>query len=166
MIVRNSWRSGPSAIPTWWTNWKTADGCAGRKRPAETLHDLRYGLEDKDQFGWLRRYHEAELMRIGLRDILGLADFEQNLRELSALAAACLQYALEVVCRQRRLAAAPFCIIGLGKLGGAEVGYGSDLDVLFVAPSGTKNLPACQTLAAAVMDLLSRPDGAWDCFSH
>ena len=127
-----------------------------QKTTGETLHDLRYGLEDKDQFRWLRRYHEAELMRIGLRDILGLADFERNLVELSALAAACLQYALEVVCRGQRLAAAPFSIIGLGKLGGAEVGYGSDLDVLFVAPAGAKNLPACQALAAAVMDLLSR----------
>ena len=128
-----------------------------QKTTGETLHDLRYGLEDKDQFRWLRRYHEAELMRIGLRDILGLANFEQNLLELSALAAACLQYALEVVCRRQRLAAAPFSIIGLGKLGGTEVGYGSDLDVLFVAPAGAKNLPACQSLAAAVMDLLSRP---------
>src|SRR5208283_3158042 len=103
--------------------------------------------------------HEAELMRIGLRDILGVADFGQNLLELSALAAACLQYALDVVCRGHRLAAAPFCIIGMGKLGGAEAGYGSDLDVLFVAPPGAKNLPACQTLAAAVMDLLARPTG-------
>jgi glutamate-ammonia-ligase adenylyltransferase len=127
-----------------------------QKTAAETLRDLRYGLADKDQFAWLRKYHEAELMRIGLRDILGLADFDQNLAELSALADACLQYALEAACRERRLAAAPFCVIGLGKLGGAEVGYGSDLDVLFVAPSGTRNLAACQTLAAAVMDLLSR----------
>ena len=127
-----------------------------QKTTGETLHDLRYGLDDQDQFRWLRRYHEAELMRIGLRDILGFADFEQNLLELSALAAACLQYALEVVCREQRLAAAPFCIVGLGKLGGAEVGYGSDLDVLFVAPAGAKDLSACQSLAAAVMDLLSR----------
>ncbi len=127
-----------------------------QKTAAETLRDLRYGLADKDQFAWLRKYHEAELMRIGLRDILGLADFDQNLAELSALADACLQYALEAACRERRLGAAPFCVIGLGKLGGAEVGYGSDLDVLFVAPSGTRNLPACQTLAAAVMELLSR----------
>jgi len=130
-----------------------------QKTTGETLHDLRYGLDDKDQFRWLRSYHEAELMRIGLRDILGLADFEQNLLELSALAAACLQYALEAVCREHRLAAAPFCIIGMGKLGGAEVGYGSDLDVLFVAPPGAGNLPACQPLAAAVMDLLARPTG-------
>ncbi len=135
-----------------------------QKNAAETLHDLRYGLDDPDQFRWLRRYHEAELMRIGLRDILGLADFEQSLGDLSSLAAACLQYALDVVCRARRLKAAPFCIIGMGKLGGAEVGYGSDLDVLFVAPSRAKNLPACQSIAAAVMDLLARPTGQGNVF--
>ena len=61
------------------------------KSAQETLADLRYGLGDADQHRWLRRYHEAELMRIGLRDILGLADVEQHLVELSALADACLQ---------------------------------------------------------------------------
>jgi len=51
-----------------------------RPKPAEeTLADLRHGLADPDQRLWLRRYHQAELMRIGLRDILGLADFEQYL---------------------------------------------------------------------------------------
>ena len=74
-----------------------------RKTAAEILKDLRYGRDDADQFLWLRRYHEAELMRLGLRDILGLADFEQNLAELSALADACLQYALEVVMRKNKI---------------------------------------------------------------
>ena len=64
-----------------------------RKTAAQILKELRHGRDDDDQFLWLRRYHEAELMRLGLRDILGLADFEQNLVELSALADACLQYA-------------------------------------------------------------------------
>ncbi len=73
-----------------------------RKNAAEILKDLRHGLADADQFLWLRRYHEAELMRLGLRDILGLADFEQNLAELSALADACLQYALEIVMRNKQ----------------------------------------------------------------
>ena len=50
-----------------------------RKTAEETLRDLRHGLGDEDQQLWLRRYHQAELMRIGLRDILGLADFEQYL---------------------------------------------------------------------------------------
>jgi [glutamine synthetase] adenylyltransferase / [glutamine synthetase]-adenylyl-L-tyrosine phosphorylase len=126
-----------------------------RKNAAEILKDLRHGLKDKDQKLWLRRYHETELMRIGLRDILGLADFEQNLVELSALADACLQYALEVVLRRNRLKSAPFVIIGLGKLGGAELNYGSDLDIVFVADNKVKNLPALQKLAVEVMDLLS-----------
>ena len=74
-----------------------------RKSAEETLRDLRHGLGDEDQQLWLRRYHQAELMRIGLRDILGLADFEQYLTELSGLADACLQYALEVVMRKHKL---------------------------------------------------------------
>lgn len=127
-----------------------------RKNPAEILRDLYYGAHDEDQFVWLRRYHEAERLRIGLRDILGLADFEQNLAELSDLADACLQYALEVVMRQHRLKASPFVIIGLGKLGGREINYGSDLDIVFVTGAKAKDLPRLQKLAVGVMELLSR----------
>ena len=126
-----------------------------RKAAQETLRDLRHGLGDPDQRLWLRRYHQAELMRIGLRDILGLADFEQHLTELSALADACLQYALEAVMRRHRLKTPPFAIIGLGKLGGAEIDYGSDLDILFVAGPRAGNLARSAQLAVEVMDLLS-----------
>jgi glutamate-ammonia-ligase adenylyltransferase len=126
-----------------------------RKNTAEILKDLRHGLADADQPLWLRRYHEAELMRLGLRDILGLADFEQNLAELSALADACLQYALEAVMRKNKIKTPPFAIIGLGKLGGQEIDYGSDLDLLFVTGAKGKALPRLLRLAAEVMDLLS-----------
>src|SRR5438552_9950051 len=118
-----------------------------RKTAGEILEDLRHGRGDDDQRLWLRRYHRAELMRIGLRDILGLADFEQNLTELSALADACLQYALAVVMHRRKLRTRPFVIIGLGKLGGSEINYGSDLDIIFVADSKAKKLAALQQVA-------------------
>ncbi len=127
-----------------------------RKTAQEILKDLRHGLGDEDQFLWLRRYHEAEQMRLGLRDILGLADFEQNLAELSALADACLQYALEVVMRKNKIRTPPFVIIGLGKLGGCEIDYGSDLDILFVTDAPARALPKLQRLAVEVMELLSR----------
>ena len=94
-------------------------------------------------------------MRIGLRDILGLADAEQNLAELSALADACLQYALDVALRKQKLKSSPIAIIGLGKLGGQELNYGSDLDILFLADDSTKDLPKLQRLATYFMDLLS-----------
>jgi [glutamine synthetase] adenylyltransferase / [glutamine synthetase]-adenylyl-L-tyrosine phosphorylase len=126
-----------------------------RKTTAEILEDLRYGSQDADQYLWLRRYHETELMRLGLRDILGLVDFEQNLAELSALADACLQYALEVVMRKNKIKKPPFIIIGFGKLGGCEIDYGSDLDVVFVADLKVKDLPKLQRLAMEVMELMS-----------
>jgi glutamate-ammonia-ligase adenylyltransferase len=127
-----------------------------RKMAPEILKDLRHGHDDEDQFLWLRRFHEAELMRLGLRDILGLADFEQNLAELSALADACLQYALEVVMRKNKIRTPPFVVIGLGKLGGCEIDYGSDLDILFVTDAQAKELPKLQRLAVNMKKLLSR----------
>ncbi len=127
-----------------------------RKTAAEILEDLRHGLADPDQFLWLRRYHEAELLRLGLRDILGLVDFEQNLVELSALADACLQYALEVVMRNHKLKSPPFGIVGFGKLGGCEIDYGSDLDVVFVAETKVRDLARLQGWAAELMDLVGR----------
>lgn len=125
------------------------------KSAEETLADLRHGADDADQRLWLRRYHQAELMRIGLRDILGLADFEQNIFEMSCLADACLQYGLEVLMRAHKLKNAPFCVAGLGKLGGREIHYGSDLDIIFVTDARPSDLPRLQPLAAELMDLLS-----------
>ena len=132
-----------------------------RKSAEETLRDLRHGLADADQHRWLRLYHQTEQMRVGLRDILGLAEFEQYLSELSALADACLRYALEVVLRKNRVAKPPFVIIGLGKFGGQEIDYGSDLDIIFVAEPKAKNLPRLARLALQVLALVSTrtPDG-------
>ncbi|MBP8260580.1 MAG: bifunctional [glutamate--ammonia ligase]-adenylyl-L-tyrosine phosphorylase/[glutamate--ammonia-ligase] adenylyltransferase [Verrucomicrobia bacterium] len=127
------------------------------KSSEETLQDLRHGIEDPDQRLWIRRYHQAEFMRLGLRDILGLADFEHNLSELTALADACLQYALEVAMRENRLDRPPLAVIGLGKLGGGELTYGSDLDVLFVADSRVRDLERARKAAARIIDLLSAP---------
>lgn len=126
-----------------------------RKTAPEILNELRFGLRDTDQFDWLRRYHEAELMRLGLRDISGQVDIEQTPAELSAFADACLQYALETVLQKNKIKSSPLTIVGLGKLGGGEIAYGSDLDLLFVADTSEENLPALQKVAAAVMDLLS-----------
>lgn len=134
------------------------------KNAAEILEDLRHGIADEDQHLWLRRYYLAELMRIGLRDILGLADFEQNVVELTALAEACLQYAIEVVMRKNKLKRPPFAIIGLGKLGGSELNYGSDLDIMFVTHSGQKDLSNLQRLANSILDLLSTPTDAGSTF--
>ncbi len=127
-----------------------------RSKPkGEILKDLRFGLDDVDQKAWIRKYHHSELMRLGLRDILGLVDFEENLAELSRLADACLEYALEMAMKKLKLSKIGLAVIGLGKLGGGELNYGSDLDILFVADVDVEVLPQLQPIARGVIDLLS-----------
>lgn len=134
-----------------------ASGRVNRRKTApEILRDLQFGLRDRDQFLWLRQYHETELMRLALRDIPGQVDIEQTPAEFSALADACLQYAFEAILRAHKLKSPPFAIIGLGKLGGGEITYGSDLDLCFVAGAKEKNPARLQKMAAEIMDLLSR----------
>jgi glutamate-ammonia-ligase adenylyltransferase len=57
--------------------------------------------------------------------------------------------------RAHKIQKPPFCVAGLGKLGGREINYGSDLDVMFVTDARAADLPRLQPLAAALMDLLS-----------
>jgi [glutamine synthetase] adenylyltransferase / [glutamine synthetase]-adenylyl-L-tyrosine phosphorylase len=83
----------------------------------------------------LRRAHHAEVFRILVRDVEGHATVEQVADELSALADAVLQRTAQWCwqrLKNRHAEQAQFAIIGYGKLGGKELGYGSDLDIVFV----------------------------------
>ncbi|MGH7349505.1 MAG: bifunctional [glutamate--ammonia ligase]-adenylyl-L-tyrosine phosphorylase/[glutamate--ammonia-ligase] adenylyltransferase, partial [Candidatus Rokuibacteriota bacterium] len=90
----------------------------------------------------LRRFKYRQLLRIGCRDILGDADLTVSTEELSHLADVCLAAAWDWA-RERleRLYGAPMgadgnptglAVIGMGKLGGEELNYSSDIDPIFV----------------------------------
>ena len=92
----------------------------------------------------LRRYKRRETLRIGLRDLLKVADVETTTLELSNLAEAALQHCYEIG-RDRMMqpkfgtplneegtAPCRFAIIGMGKLGGYELNFSSDIDLIFV----------------------------------
>jgi glutamate-ammonia-ligase adenylyltransferase len=83
----------------------------------------------------LRRAHHAEVFRTLVRDVEGRLTVEQVADDLSALADALLDCTLRwswTGLRQRHRDAPQFAVIAYGKLGGKELGYGSDLDVVFV----------------------------------
>ena len=120
----------------------------------ETAADLAHGAADPDQRLWIRRYQEAEQMRIGLRSLLGLADVTGCHRELTRLADACIAHALDRLRRRHRLRRAPFAVFGLGRLGGRELTFGSDLDLLLVAPDNAPDPGELDALAAELVDLL------------
>ena len=83
----------------------------------------------------LRRAHHAEVFRTLVRDVEGHITVEQVADDLSALADAVLECTIRwawLHLRQRHRETPQFAVVAYGKLGGKELGYGSDLDVVFV----------------------------------
>ncbi len=125
-----------------------------------TVEEHGRRLSSRDQIDGVRSYRQTQLLRILLRDVLGIVDLPELLAEHSALAETCLLSANRIASSEQ------LTIIALGKFGGRELGYGADLDVVFVGedaraaqnligamsqPSAAGNLPA--------LDARLRPDG-------
>lgn len=107
----------------------------------------------------LRRVKGPEVLRIGVRDLLGDADEPTVVREISDFADACVKMALQI-CREERGGQAPsFAVIAMGKLGGRELNYSSDIDLIYVHGDGA-NAAACVKLGEAVRDTLAQPTTA------
>lgn len=82
-----------------------------------------------------RTLRRRELARIASADLLGMLEVTDVCRALTSVWVAVLQAALEAVIRDNTGedgAPARIAVIGMGRLGGAELGYGSDADVMFV----------------------------------
>jgi glutamate-ammonia-ligase adenylyltransferase len=83
-----------------------------------------------------RTLRRRELARIGSADLLGMLEVTDVCAALTSVWVAVLQAALEAMIRANLpvsgRAPAAIAVIGMGRLGGAELGYGSDADVVFV----------------------------------
>nr|WP_240606665.1 bifunctional [glutamate--ammonia ligase]-adenylyl-L-tyrosine phosphorylase/[glutamate--ammonia-ligase] adenylyltransferase [Limnohabitans parvus] len=96
----------------------------------------RTGEDDEESLlNLLRRAHHAEQFRTLARDVEGVLSVEQVADDLSALADAVLRVTARWCwdrLKTRHRDEPAIAIIGYGKLGGKELGYGSDLDIVFV----------------------------------
>jgi glutamate-ammonia-ligase adenylyltransferase len=100
--------------------------------------------DDENMLNLLRRAHHAELFRTLARDVEGVLTVEQVADELSALADATLRVTARWCwdrLKQKHRETPSFAIIGYGKLGGKELGYGSDLDIVFVYEDEDERAP-------------------------
>ena len=91
--------------------------------------------DDESLMNLLRRAHHAEQFRTLARDVEGVLTVEQVADDLSALADAVLRVTARWCwdrLKTRHRDEPAMAIIGYGKLGGKELGYGSDLDIVFV----------------------------------
>jgi len=114
---------------------------------------VRQNLESVDatelKLDALRRFRRREMLRIGVRDLLRLADVVETTASLSDLASVLIDAAYHIVDaslqsqygipmhrnRQGRWVETGFTVIGMGKLGGHELNYSSDVDVLYICES-------------------------------
>jgi [glutamine synthetase] adenylyltransferase / [glutamine synthetase]-adenylyl-L-tyrosine phosphorylase len=97
----------------------------------------------------LRRFRRREMLRIGVRDLLRLTGVPETTAALSDLAGLLIQAAYDVIAadlraqygvpmhkdRRGRWVETGFAVIGMGKLGGRELNYSSDVDLIYVYES-------------------------------
>ena len=119
---------------------------------------LRSTDEDDEEalLNLLRRAHHAEVFRTLARDLEGVLTVEQVADDLSALADTMLRVTARWCwgrLKNRHREEPAFAIIGYGKLGGKELGYGSDLDIVFVYEDEDEN--AGEIYAAFVRKMIN-----------
>ncbi len=119
---------------------------------------LARGGEDDEEnlLGLLRRAHQAEVFRTLVRDVERRITVEQVADDLSALADALLRVTVRwcwALLRQRHREVPRLGLIAYGKLGGKELGYGGDLDLVFVYDDAHERAP--EIYAAFVRKLIT-----------
>jgi glutamate-ammonia-ligase adenylyltransferase len=117
------------------------------------LQSVRKGLEvqlraahddTERRMNILRESHQAQVFRLLAQDLAGLLTVERLADHLSALADLMLELSLAEVWRDlraRHREQPAFAVIGYGKLGGKELGYASDLDIIFVYDDPDERAP-------------------------
>jgi [glutamine synthetase] adenylyltransferase / [glutamine synthetase]-adenylyl-L-tyrosine phosphorylase len=106
-------------------------------------------FQGENIYSALRKFKKREYVRIGLRDLLGKVEFKETVEDISDLADVCLQAAYEHANRElskkygtpfyqdpdENWKESEFAILGMGKLGGCELNYSSDIDLIYIYTS-------------------------------
>jgi len=131
--------------------------CLAEPTAVDVLSDLdrRPALHPDADLPGLRRWKRLELLRVAARDLVGLDDLPVVGRALAGLAGEVLQAAA------RMAGAEGLAVIGMGKLGGAELNYASDIDVMFVGTDGERPARGVLDVARSCfrVDANLRPEG-------
>jgi glutamate-ammonia-ligase adenylyltransferase len=108
------------------------------------------------QMNDLREMHQAQVFRLLAQDLAGLLTVEKLADHLSALADLVLNETMHLVwqdLRTKHRDAPAFAVIGYGKLGGKELGYASDLDIIFLYDDADERAPEVYARLAQRMNL-------------
>ncbi len=118
---------------------------------------LRAAVQPDDgaaAFDALRRFQHWELLRIGVCDFTGLLDLASVTSQLSDLADSVVSACLKTLAQALGLDLTGFAVLALGKLGGRELNYSSDIDLLFIARA---NATIYRRLGERLIAVLTQP---------
>jgi [glutamine synthetase] adenylyltransferase / [glutamine synthetase]-adenylyl-L-tyrosine phosphorylase len=113
-----------------------------REIERELARALRTNTDERKRLDYLRALKRRETLRIGVRDLLRLCSVEETLADLSTLAEALIS-AAHWICSSAlrreygipRKAFGGFTILAMGKLGGGELNFSSDVDLIYLYAS-------------------------------
>jgi glutamate-ammonia-ligase adenylyltransferase len=132
-LLESLWQSGALAVP------RSREDYGARVSALEAEH-----AASEAQFGKaLRQLRRAEMVRLVWRDLTGAASLHDTLRETSWLAESAIAGACRVAAALLALRhgappadAGGLVVLGMGKLGGEELNFSSDVDLVFLYPRG------------------------------
>ena len=138
-------------------HWKLAELKSREEFYLEALASTEAAVDETAQLDALRRYQRWELLRIGAGDAFGIVDLRAVTIQLSLLADGLVQACLELAAQRSQRSAQGLAILALGKLGGEELNYSSDIDLILLAESDPQDYwQVCQRLIQG----LNRQTGA------
>lgn len=143
---------------------------------AQEIETRVSGESEAELMESLRRFRKRHMVRIAWRDIAGWADLDETLRDLSTLADVCVEFVCK---RMHAMLVARYgvprgaesrepqslMILGMGKLGGGELNFSSDIDLILLYPEdgetdGTRSIDNAEfflRLGQKIVQLLSTP---------
>ncbi|HEY6037947.1 MAG TPA: hypothetical protein VIV58_26890, partial [Kofleriaceae bacterium] len=126
---------------------------AAIRGPADQSGKMIDPADVERQWSAVAEVKNGHVLRVGLADFAGILDPLAVDVELTAIAEACVRAALGIIRHQLDPDGA-LAILGLGKLGGRELGYASDLDVIFVYTGSDDELARFTKLAQRLLGAL------------
>ncbi|HSR52829.1 MAG TPA: DUF294 nucleotidyltransferase-like domain-containing protein [Acidobacteriota bacterium] len=106
----------------------------------------------------LRRFRRRENLRIAAQEVLEMVDLPQSMAQISALADAVLEEAFKLAARDVGLSSPRFAVLAMGKLGGSELNFSSDIDLVYVYDPQERDRRMLR-LARVLTRMLSQPSG-------
>jgi glutamate-ammonia-ligase adenylyltransferase len=151
-FVENMARRYPEVLDE--TFWQTQNAPGQLYR--EVYERVRASADENELKRHLRQQRNKLMARIAIRDLKGLAELEESIREVSdladALVASALDWHYERHCERYGTPIGnesgepqKMIVLGMGKLGGQELNFSSDIDLIFVFPEGGETQGAART---------------------